>query len=183
MSTLSEHTGNGNPRETSLQREDTKEQIYEILQHFDVLPSRFDRVIFKYIYVYLIGLFIPSELLLILFILSVSPQLQAQVGGVPLGGGLNVLSLVAFISIIWTFNVWRSRTPKTLLDLLNRYSTRHLYRTSCWTSKCACNASCCGRGPAQYISIFGGNVLYRYSELDTVHLGLVHQETGANIRT
>ncbi len=120
MSTLSEHTGNGNPRETSLQREDTKEQIYEILQHFDVLPSRFDRVIFKYIYVYLIGLFIPSELLLILFILSVSPQLQAQVGGVPLGGGLNVLSLVAFISIIWTFNVWRSRTPKTLLDLLKK---------------------------------------------------------------
>jgi hypothetical protein len=43
MSTLSEHTGNGNPTATSLQREDTKEQIDGVLQHFDVLPSRFDR--------------------------------------------------------------------------------------------------------------------------------------------
>ena len=36
MSTLSEHTGNGSPTATSLQREDTKEQIDGVLQHFVV---------------------------------------------------------------------------------------------------------------------------------------------------
>ncbi len=57
MSTLGEHTENENPTVTSLKREDTKEQIDGLLQHFDVLPSRFDRFLFKYIYVFLIGLF------------------------------------------------------------------------------------------------------------------------------
>jgi hypothetical protein len=52
MSTLSKHTGNGNPTATSLQPKDTKEQIDGVLQRFDVLPSRFDRFLFKYIYVY-----------------------------------------------------------------------------------------------------------------------------------
>jgi hypothetical protein len=55
MSTLSEHTGNGNPTESSRQREDTKAQLDGVLQQFDVLPSRIDRVLFKYIYVYQYG--------------------------------------------------------------------------------------------------------------------------------
>jgi hypothetical protein len=46
MSTLGEHTGDGNPIVTSLQREDAKEQIDGLLQHFDVLPSTLDRFIF-----------------------------------------------------------------------------------------------------------------------------------------
>jgi hypothetical protein len=120
MSTLGEHTGNGTPTETSLQREETKEQIYGMLQQFDVLTSRFDRGIFKYIYVYLLGLFFPSELLLILFFLSISPQLQAQIGGVFLGVGLSALAVVVFLAILWRFNVWRVRTPKTLRDLFEQ---------------------------------------------------------------
>src|SRR5260370_34877766 len=117
MSTPGEHKGNGTLTETSLQREDTKAQINGILQHFDVLPSRFDRFIFKYIYVYLIGLFFPSELLLLFFFLGLSPQLQLQVGGILLGSGLNVLSLIALLSILWPFDVWRLRAPKTLADM------------------------------------------------------------------
>ncbi len=66
MSTLSEHTGNGSPTETSLQREETKEQIDGLLQHFDVLPSKLDQFIFKHIYIFLIGLFFPIELLIIM---------------------------------------------------------------------------------------------------------------------
>ena len=62
MSTLSEHTGNGNPPATSLHVEDIKEQIDDLLQHFDVLPSRFDRILFKYTYVFLIGNFFLQEL-------------------------------------------------------------------------------------------------------------------------
>src|SRR5438105_11920831 len=110
MSTLSEHTGNGTPTETSLTPEETKAQIYAMLQQFDVLTSRFDRVVFKYISVYLLGLCFPSELLLILFFLSISPQLQAQAGGVLFGGGLSALAVIVFLSIIWRFNVWRSHT-------------------------------------------------------------------------
>lgn len=120
MSTPGEHKGNGTLTETSLQREDTKAQINGILQHFDVLPSRFDRFIFKYIYVYLIGLFFPSELLLLFFFLGLSPQLQLQVGGILLGSGLNVLTVIALLSILWPFDVWRLSAPKTLRDLFEK---------------------------------------------------------------
>jgi hypothetical protein len=81
MSKLSERTGNGNPPEISQQLVDPQERIDGMLQHFDVLPSRFDRAIFKYLPVYMIGLFFPGELLLILFFLSLSPQFQVQYGG------------------------------------------------------------------------------------------------------
>jgi hypothetical protein len=114
MSTRSSHTGNGNPTARSLQREETKAQLDGILQQFDVLPSRFDRFIFKYIYVYLIGLFIPAQLLFIIFFLGVNPQVG---GALVQGVGIGVPPLVIFILVIWRFNVWRLRTPKTLRDL------------------------------------------------------------------
>ena len=113
MRTLSEHTGNGNPPTTSLQSKDTKEQIDGVLQQFDVLPSRFDRGIFKYIYVYLLGLFVPAQVLSFIFFVGRNPQ----VGGALLQVGLGVPALVIFILGIWRFNVWRLRMPKTLRDL------------------------------------------------------------------
>src|SRR6266566_9204528 len=118
MSTLSEHTGNGTPTETSLQRGDTKDKIDDLLQHFDVLPSRFDRFLFKYIYVLLIGNFFLGELLLIPILLLSNSSFQ--IGKFLLGSGFDVLLLVTFISILWRFNVWRLRTPKTLRDLIEK---------------------------------------------------------------
>ncbi|GAC1359485.1 MAG: hypothetical protein NVS4B11_38330 [Ktedonobacteraceae bacterium] len=116
MSTPSDYIGNGTATETSLQREDTKEQIYDILQHFDVLPSRFDRFIFKYIYVYLIGLFFLSELFFIILLLSISSPVEGSFLSIRLG----VLPVIAIISVLWAFNVWRLSTPKTLRDLLEK---------------------------------------------------------------
>jgi len=117
MSTLSEHTGNGNPPATHLQPKDTKEQIDSVLQHFDVLPSSFDRFLFKYIYVYLLGLFVPAELLSIISLLATNTQIE----GVLLRGvGFGVPPLVAIILGIWRFNVWRVRPPKTLRDLIEK---------------------------------------------------------------
>jgi hypothetical protein len=115
MSTLSEHTGNGNPTATSLQPKDTKEQIYGVLQQFDVLRSRFDRFLFRYIYIYLLGLFLLGELLIIPPILS-----QPQAGKLLLVLGVSVVPVVVGISMIWLFNVWRLRTPKTLRDLFEK---------------------------------------------------------------
>src|SRR5579864_8348197 len=120
MSTLGEQHENGNLMETGQQPEETKAPMNGIFQHFDVLPSSFDRSIFKYIYIYLIGLFVPSELLLIFFYLGLSPQLQLQVGGVLVGSGLNVLSVIFLLSILWPFDVWRLSAPKTLRDLLEK---------------------------------------------------------------
>ncbi len=117
MSTLGEHTGHGNPTETSLQREDTKEQIDGLLQHFDVLPSTLDRFIFKYIYVYLIGLFFLDRLL---FLLNLSISSQFQVREVLFGVGPSVLFMLGIILILWRFNVWRLHTPKTLRDLIEK---------------------------------------------------------------
>src|SRR5205823_6393064 len=118
MSTLSEHTGNGNPIETRLHAEDTKEQIDSLLQHFDVLPSRFDRFLFKYIYVFLIGNFFLQELLGIPILLLGNSSFSIRL--VLLASGSGVLLTVAFISVVWRFNVWRWRTPKMLCDLIEK---------------------------------------------------------------
>jgi hypothetical protein len=83
MSPLNEHKGNGNPTETSLKLQETKEQIDGILRNFEVLPSRFDRFIFKYISVYLIGLLFPCELFLILTLEALpNPYLRGGFGTV-----------------------------------------------------------------------------------------------------
>jgi|GEM_PF-5359354 len=117
MSTLDEPDGNGTPPETHFQQKGTKEQIASILLKFDVLPTRFDQSIFKYIYIYAIGLFLPSELLIMIYFLSMSSQLK--VGEVLLTeGGLGALPVVGLIMAIWVFNVWRLSAPKTLRDLL-----------------------------------------------------------------
>jgi hypothetical protein len=120
MSTLDEYGGHGNPAETLLKREDTRGQIDSVLQHFDVLPVSIDRFIFKYISLYLIGLFVPGELFLLVFFLNISPQVQAHVGGVLLGGGLSALGMVVVLISLWLFHVWRVRTPKTLRDLFEQ---------------------------------------------------------------
>src|SRR6266480_2788982 len=87
MSTLSEHTGNGNSTETSLQLEDTKEQIYGVLQHFDVLPSSFDRFMFRSISVYLIGLLFGE-------LLTISPIIS-QLHGFSMSGDCVLLKCYA----------------------------------------------------------------------------------------
>ena len=122
MSTLGEHNGNGNTTETSLLPKDAKEKVDGVLLNFDVLPSRFDRYMFKYVYVYLIGLYLPAELLFILLLLQdVNLQLKVEgVGGIFLESGLGVIGLVALIFVIWPFNVWRLSAPKTLRDLLEK---------------------------------------------------------------
>ncbi|HEX9135093.1 MAG TPA: hypothetical protein VF844_22635 [Ktedonobacteraceae bacterium] len=114
MSTLGEHTGNGKPTATSLQRVHTKEQLDGVLQQFDVLPSRFDRFLFKYIYVYMFGLLFLAQLLTIISLLG----RNSQVGEILLQGvGFGVPPTVATILAIWRFNAWRWRTPNTLRDL------------------------------------------------------------------
>ena len=119
MSTLSEHTGNGNPTATRLQQEDTKGRIDGVLRNFDVLPSRFDRFIFRYIYIYLICLLLPGALLIIP---PINSQLisQPQAGTFLLGLGVVALPMVVIISTIWLFNFWRKRSPKTLRELFEK---------------------------------------------------------------
>jgi hypothetical protein len=115
MSALSEHEGNGNPTETRLQPEDTKEQIYSFLQHFDILTSRFDSFLFKYIYIYLVGLFVLQQFIVLAYIILTGISTE-----VLFGSGLNAFGVVIFISVIWSFNVWRLHTPKTLCDLFEQ---------------------------------------------------------------
>jgi hypothetical protein len=114
MSTLSEHTGNGNPTETSLQPRGTKEQLDGVLQQFEVLPSRIDRVLFKYIYVYLLGLLFLVQLLTIISFLA----MNTQVGSVLLQVGFGAPPALATILAIWRFHVWRLRTTNALRDLI-----------------------------------------------------------------
>src|SRR5260370_19809954 len=52
--------------------------------------------------------------------LNLSPQVQAHVGGVLLGGGLSALGVVVVLISLWLFHVWRARTPKTLRDLFEQ---------------------------------------------------------------
>ncbi len=117
MSTLSEHTEDGNSAAISQQLTDTKEQIYGLLQNFDVLPSRFDRCIFNYIYVYVLGLYFLSDLLFLLTRLSIS----SPVGVVDLlWRGVDAVAAVGIILVPWAFNAWRRSAPKTLRDLVEK---------------------------------------------------------------
>src|SRR5215831_3708205 len=92
MSTLSEQPGNGNPTATSLQRVQIKEQLDGVLQQFDVLPSRFDRLVLKYIYVYLLGLLFLAQLLFIIALLSMNIYIGRAL---VLTGGFGVLPALA----------------------------------------------------------------------------------------
>jgi hypothetical protein len=69
--------------------------------------------VFKYIYVYLLGLFVPAQVLSFILFLGRNPQVEEILLQVTFG----VLSLVIFILPIWRFNVWRAHTPQMLRDL------------------------------------------------------------------
>jgi hypothetical protein len=56
MRTPGEHKGDEDPTDTSFHQKEIKELIDSLLQSFDVLPPRFDRVLFKYIYVYMLDI-------------------------------------------------------------------------------------------------------------------------------
>lgn len=112
MSTTSEHLGNGNPKETSTLQEHTKEQIFDILQNFDSKTPKFERLIFRYIYIYLIGLFIPAEILIL-----IDFHYQFQGGRGLLLGGVSFFPIVVIISVMWLYNTWRSSIAQTLHDL------------------------------------------------------------------
>jgi hypothetical protein len=115
MSTLSEHAGNGSLTETSPYLEVTKEQIYGVLQNFDVLTSRFDTFIFRHIYVYLIGLLLLGELFIIPPIIS-----DLRAGTALLVLKVSALPMIPIISALWLFNRWRWSTQKTLRDLFEK---------------------------------------------------------------
>ncbi len=104
MGTLSEHAGNGNPIESSRQGEETKERMYSVLQQFEVLPTRFDRLLFQYIYVYLLVLFFLAELLFLIAFLIENRQVEQVLVTVV---GINMPPVVLAILVFWRFNVWR----------------------------------------------------------------------------
>jgi hypothetical protein len=117
MSALNGHPGDENPAELSQRKADTKERIYAILQDFEVLPSRFERYIFKHIYIYVLGLYFVAELILLLDRLNTSSSVDAVD---LLWIGASVFSAVGILSVPWTFNVWRRSVPKTLRDLVEK---------------------------------------------------------------
>ena len=119
MGTLGEYQGKRNLTDTSLSPEDTKAQIAGLLQHFDVLPSQSNRFIFRYIYVCMIGLYLLSECLFIPLVFLVGTS-SLQVGEILLLSGLALFPVVIISAIVWSFNVWRFRTPHMLRDLLEK---------------------------------------------------------------
>jgi len=83
------------------------------------LPSKLDRCIFRYIYVFIIGIYLLSELLFIpiVFLQGIS---SFHGGEILLLSGLALFIAVIIISVAWSFNVWRLRAPKMLRDLLEK---------------------------------------------------------------
>ena len=95
MGTLSEYTGNGHPTASSRQSEETKAQLESTLQQFEILPTRFDRVLFQYLSVYVLGLFVLGDLPLIIYYL-----IENRVGeGLVTAVGINVPPVVAIIVV------------------------------------------------------------------------------------
>ena len=117
MGMLSEYIGNGNPPAASRQREEIKAQLDGILRQFDVLPSPFDRLLFKYICAYMLSLLCLAESLVILSLLSGNTHIGEVL---VLGVGFGVPPALATLLILWRFNVWRGRIPNTLRDLIEQ---------------------------------------------------------------
>ena len=117
MGRLREYTGNANPPAASRQREEIKAQLDGVLQQFDVVASPFDRLLFKYICVYMLSLLVLAQVLLILSLLSSNTHLgEVLVRGVGMGVPPTAAALVA----LWRFNVWRVRLRHTLGELLEQ---------------------------------------------------------------
>ncbi len=116
MSTQSPQPGNGNSPAPSQQPKQTKAQLDVLLQEFDVLPSRVDRVLFQYSYLYLLGLFFLTELLNTIYLLGKN----SQVGGTFQGVGLSLLPTLTILAVLWRFHAWRVRAPHSLRDLVEQ---------------------------------------------------------------
>jgi hypothetical protein len=120
MSTLGEHTGNENPTEAHLQQEGTKAQLHDLPRHFDVLPSRFDRFIFKYIYIYMISLFFLTAFLFVLISILLGQNTLYQIGPFLHASGVSASVIVGMIFVIWPFYIWQASIPKTLRDIFEK---------------------------------------------------------------
>jgi len=128
MSALSGHQASGNTTETS--PEDTTRKLDHVLQHFDVIASRRDTFIFRFLPVSLIGLFFLFVLTIISIdiLISFHPQSTVPPGYTPQFQievflfyiGFNATPLIGILLTLWTFNIWRSSVPKTLRDIFEK---------------------------------------------------------------
>lgn len=128
MSTLSDHQANGIPKVANPQSADATAQIDEVLLHFDVLPSKVDKYIFKYAYFYLIGLFLLNQLWRIRD-LSGFEDYSIGSGFTYLDylTSLELLFIAGICLMFWAFKIWRERVPKTLHDI---FESDYLYSST-----------------------------------------------------
>jgi hypothetical protein len=112
MTKLDEHQANGNATETRPQSVDTAEQIRAVLQTFDVLSSKADKYLFKHAYLYFIGFFLLSLLLLI-----IPSLLYGSYYLIIPAISWELFAIVGVCLILWLFNVWRERVSQTLQDI------------------------------------------------------------------
>jgi hypothetical protein len=124
MSIQNEHPAKGNATDSSLLSEDSAATIHKVLQDFDVLPSKVEKHIFKYGYLYFIGFYFLFVLqsIIHLILLHASNRL---VGNVIESKNL-LLIVVGICLILWSFNSWRG---SVLITLQVIYEKKYLTKT------------------------------------------------------
>jgi hypothetical protein len=125
MSAQNEHPENGNATDASPQSEDSAATIQKVLQDFDVLPSKLERHIFKYGYLYFIGFYFLFVLQSIIHLILLNASNQLVVGNV-IGSKNLLLIVVGICLILWSFNAWRG---SVLITLQAIYEKKYLTKT------------------------------------------------------
>ena len=118
MSALSERQMSRNATEARPQSEETVARIDEVLQSFDVLPSKVEQHIFRYGYLYLLALLLLIGSGVLVGSLR-SPQDKSS-APLWLNAAVSLYGLVEVSIVLWAFNVWRGYVPHTLRDIFEQ---------------------------------------------------------------
>lgn len=173
MRTQSEPQASGKATEARRQSEETAARIEEVLQSFDVLPSKVEQHIFRYGYLYLLALFLllASDVLVGLWKYPQdmsSPLILLQVA-------VSLYALIGISIVLWAFNSWRGYVPYTLRDIFEQrricaptgdVNTHYLeflerYRDAL-------------RSPKRYL-LFGGLMIYMMIDFMIINVSFPHR--------
>src|SRR2546428_2980577 len=125
MTILSKLQASENATEARLQPEEATARIDEILQRLDVIPSKTEQHIFRYAYLYFLGILLLLTLLdiaggVLLEYWKNKPFSDIYTAGVERTIGYNLFAAVGISLVLGIFYVWQGDIPHILREVFEQ---------------------------------------------------------------